>query len=305
MRKYKITIYSQDSTTVLKEYSADGNGLAIEFDANIADMSVPRGNSNLRIYGVELETIKYASQFNDMFIEIYAGMSRGMPLANPEHYGLILSGRIFQCFGNYVGVDSSIDFIIAPDTRKKRIILDCPATVYLNTAVKSAIASQYPDYKVIDNTTKLIKNDKDEKGIYTSLVSFADYVKAQSQRMANDAKYSGILIKISASNVIMYDNYTQSRNSQIAFKHMIGQPTWIDAGTIAFATTMRADINLGDTVTMQKVVSTLTPNAALGENRRNSLTVDGDFMITTVRHIGNFRGVDPYSWATLFEGVRA
>jgi hypothetical protein len=76
----------------------------------------PSNNSTLEIHGVSWEQIKNCNQLIDKQITIEGGMSKiGLPLSvyQSRHQGLLLRGTIQQCYGNWVGTNMSIGFVIA------------------------------------------------------------------------------------------------------------------------------------------------------------------------------------------------
>ena len=96
----------------------------IEFDFLTSVDDIPLGGSSLRIEGISLEDVQYGQQFGAQLINgqykdgydirVYGGMGKGLPLANPAQQGLILSGTIFQSYGNWQGTDMTLDFVISP-----------------------------------------------------------------------------------------------------------------------------------------------------------------------------------------------
>ena len=86
----------------------------------------------------------------------------------------------------------------------------------------------------------------------------------------------------------------------MAFQDLIGQPTWIEAPFIQFKTMMRADLKVGDQVTLPK---TLVTNSAQAQSSliNQQVAFQGKFQIQTIRHVGNFRQATGDAWVTVFD----
>lgn len=80
------------------------------------------------------------------------------------------------------------------------------------------------------------------------------------------------------------------------------QPTWIEAPSIAFKTMMRADLKVGDEVMMPKTLIRNTQQAMSSLINQN-VAQQGNFILTSMRHIGNYKQPDAYAWVTEFNAV--
>jgi hypothetical protein len=76
------------------------------------------GQSTAEIYGVSWEQIGQQSKLIGKAVTIYGGMHPGFPLANiqarPGLPGLLMQGRITQSWGNWLGTQMSVGFVISP-----------------------------------------------------------------------------------------------------------------------------------------------------------------------------------------------
>ena len=72
-------------------------------------------NSFVRLYGVDIEMLKQASNLTGLNIEIYAGFWPGLPLATEEapYAGAIYCGKIWQAFGNWQDEDMTLDLLLS------------------------------------------------------------------------------------------------------------------------------------------------------------------------------------------------
>ncbi len=106
-------------------------------------------------------------------------------------------------------------------------------------------------------------------------------------------------------------NASQPAAVQLAFQDFIGQPTWLDFGTIQFVCPMRADLSVTSIVTMPKGLlgnpanpvgapgAVVTTSASTPQARQGSI-FSGTFFITSVHHMGEFRNPDGQAWVTVF-----
>lgn len=97
---------------------------------------------------------------------------------------------------------------------------------------------------------------------------------------------------------------------QILPAELVGQPTWIGPVSVSFKCPMRADLRCGDTVKLpENIIS--GPGALLAVNTersysslRDQVNFSGNFLITSVRQVGDFLNPDnDNSWVTIYEAV--
>ena len=109
MRYYKIVITDEGGDIKKQWSSLDGTtgnpimgALNIEIDVPMAPLGVPAGDAYVRICGISLLGVGQSANLNGLYLAAYGGMSKGLPLANPEQNGLLVKGQIFQAFGNWL-----------------------------------------------------------------------------------------------------------------------------------------------------------------------------------------------------------
>ncbi|MCA1386021.1 MULTISPECIES: hypothetical protein [unclassified Bradyrhizobium] len=83
----------------------------------------------------------------------------------------------------------------------------------------------------------------------------------------------------------------QSGAKQIASNDLIGQPTWIQAPSIAFKTVMRADLKIGDEIRMPKTLIT-NSQQTMSSLIYQSAAQQGTFLLSSMHHLGNDRQLD-------------
>lgn len=286
--------------------------LNIELDIPIAGYAEPQGNAWLRVWGIPLVQIAQSANLNNMNIAIYAGMQKGLPLAKPQQAGLIIQGQIFQSFGNWRGVDMTLDFVLYPSggtlTAPKNIVLNWKAGTPLSQALNATLQIAFPGFKIVIAVSPNLVLAHDEVSFHGTLSQFAQFLNGITRPIVGGT-YPGVDIAVYGNTITAFDltqpfgNTTLSKPNQIAFEDMIGQPTWIGPQQINLQLVMRHDINVGDYIKLPPGIASpyaLTTVAAAVPNTpaRNKTSFSGVFNVMDVHHFGNFRQADATSWNT-------
>ena len=305
MRYYDIQIKDPSTGKLIRQYTSypngkiDPNSLLVEMDIPVAPFSTPMGNAFVRVWGIGLKEIAQSSDLNGKTIEVYGGMQKGLPLANPAQSGLLMQGEIFQAFGNWQGVDQTLDIIIitgsgAQDS-PKNIVIDWKAGTPLSEAIGTLLKTAFPDSFQFISINKNLVLSSDQVGYYESMDQFAAYIKGLSRSIIG-GDYAGVEIFQKQGSFFVYDGSTQNNPRQLEFYDLVGQPTWINAGQIQAACVMRADLAVGDYVKLP--VTQITTTAQSYSQYRNGSIFQGVYQIAFIRHIGNSRQPDANSWIT-------
>jgi hypothetical protein len=284
--------------------------LDVEFDLPVYNLTDPDANSAwLRVWGLGLQDIGNAANLNDLNVAVYAGMAKGLPLANPAQSGLILKGKIFQAFGNWINTDQTVDlnFIAGGDigspASPQNFPFTWPAGTLLSSAIARTLSTALPGLtQQIAISPKLVLN-YDVTGWYQSAQQFADFVNDASSSLIGGT-YHGVSIATNGHTVRVYDGtVAPAANTvkQIAFQDMIGQPTWIGPGIISVKLVLRADLHVSDTIKLPPSLVTQTSGALLRFQDKSAFS--GNYLIQQVHHYGNFRQPDAASWNTTIQAV--
>lgn len=304
------------------------NALNIELDIPVSTYANPRQGAWLRVWGISIPEISQSVDLNGMDILLYGGMQKGLPLAKPAQSGLLMQGTIFQAFGNWVGVDQTLDFTLLPSTGR----LDQPINLTIkweggqpmSGAIRTALQAAFKSAKFtidvrISDQLKLPGNT--QPGFYPTLNTFATAIFRLSQspqfagiKPKGGGAYAGVQVVVRGNTILVFDGTvdygkaTFENPIQIDFEDLIGQPTWIGPNSMNFKTVMRADIQVGDYIRMPtNIVSPfaiLTPGAAFPNvPARNKSIFQGVFSVLEVHHFGNFRQPDARSWVTAFDAT--
>ena len=307
-RFYAITVGSSSWNSQTNGTDNPG-ALNCEFDFFEYTYGTPMGNSTLTIHGVSLQDLQQAQNFAGQQLSMRAGMSAGFPLAVPAQAGIILQGPVFQCFGNWIGTEMTLDFVVASSLYTMdspgNIVLNWKAGTTLQSALQTCLSIAYPNASIVFKIGQYVLGN-DDVGVYSNLSNLAKHVKSVTKSGASLGV--DIVYQNTGSTILVLDGSVQSTPVQIQFTDFIGQPTWIDIYTMQFATVMRADIGVGTAVKMpqglQDVPGIVTTAAAAYPSQLKYQTAfQGTFQITSVRQVGNFRDPSGASWSTVFQAV--
>jgi hypothetical protein len=328
MRYYLINIYKNG--TLFRTYTSFPNGqtdpgaLNVHIDAFVNVMAAPIQNGAVvQIWGVPIADLSQASNFTNCTIQVFAGFQKGLPLNNPAQAGLILTGNIFQAFGNWTGTDQTLDFVVLGDgivpaqganfnfSWMAGTTLQSAMMTTLNNFLKSNDAG--PNVKLNININPNLILAHDEHGVYSTMPAFAQMIKRLSAA-AIGGNYPGVDICWTPTAINVFDGTTQSTPIQLQFQDLIGQPVWISPASIQFVCPMRADLLPQTYITMPKGLlgnpqnpagapGAVVTTAASQPQARQSSLFNGSFIIALVHHLGNFRGTNGSDWVTVFNAA--
>ncbi len=311
MRYYKIVITSPQGkvTNTFTSYVnnvTDPGALDIELDISVASYheAIPN-KSFVRVYGIPLNLIAQAKNFNGSTIQVFGGMQKGLPLANPAQSGLLVTGSVLQAFGNWIGTSQTLDFIlggpIGSNSSPINITFNWLKGQAIGDAIRAALNPAFKGYTINIAVKSGMTATEDHHAYYASLTQFTQDINEISKvAFGNGGPYSGINIVLQEKNINVYDGTTPKQPKQIAFTDLLGQPTWLAPGLMQIFCVMRADLQLGDYIQLPKTPITTTAQSISQE--RNNSTFQGIFPIGGMRHVGRFRQPDGLSWLTVIDG---
>jgi hypothetical protein len=292
----------------------------VELDIPVIDAATSQGYSGARVWGVSVAEVAQANDLTGKNIAIYGGMQKGLPLANPAQAGLLVSGNIFQCFGNWQGPIQTLDFVISPGpamgsnppgvgslAKPRNLTLNWQGGQPLGDALKAALQAGFPGFTVnVAISNDIVRPAGDTPaGRYSTLEQISQVARSISLAAIKTPGYSGISIVPVGTTIEVFDG-TQNSNSSptvdIAFQDLIGQLTWIESPNISFKTVMRGDLSVGRKLTLPKTVITNTAQANSSLINQKA-TFQGGFRVISMRHVGDFRAPSAEAWVTVFEGA--
>jgi hypothetical protein len=300
----------------------DPGALQVDFDIPVTQLAKPQGAFRVKVWGIGIKMIGQAANLNGMRFQLKAGMSSGLPLANPAQAGVIVEGNVFQAYGNWQGVNQTLDLIVnpgAPGTTEsifdRRLFFFWPAGTSLYDAIDATLQASLPEFKrqIFIDPSIVLSND--EAGWYANPTQWAGYILGLTQPLGSKIlgfDYPGVQVVATGDTIYVFDGTQQgSPLTQLNFEDLIGQPTWISGTKVQFKTVLRADIGVSNSVRFPQVVmapfALLSPAAGAAATSpsvplpaKNKSIFQGDFVIQEVHHFGSFREPDADAWTTAF-----
>ena len=333
MRYYKIILTDPKSGNVITPpgfstsqlggatYTSFVNGKTlsaawdVELDIPVIDAATSQGFALARVWGISNQEIAQANDLTGKNIQVFGGMQTGLPLANPKQSGLLISGMVFQCFGNNILKDRTLDFVISPGpasgsapggigtvAKPRNFTLNWPANTPLSQALKTCLQTAFPGYTVNVNINSSIVRPNAEVHAVPTLEQLAQYCRHTSLDIVKTSGYQGVSIVPNGTTINVSDGSQQQSGSaiQIDFQDLIGQPTWIESPNIQFKTVMRADLAVGTQIKLpQTIISNTQQASSFLVNQK--ATFQGGFSVISLRHVGAFRQPSGEAWVTVIE----
>lgn len=314
MRAYRIVISDPDTGAVFRSYTslrADGTtdpaALTLELDAPVTTFADPMSDTGaaFRLWGVPLQDLQASADFNGKNFQFYGGMAKGLPLANPAQFGLLVQGQIFQGYGNWIGTAQTLDLIVLAGTgttqNPANIVLDWKKGQSLSAAVTNTLSVAFPQYSVSLSQVGDTALPYDVQDVRQTLSQFAGFVKQLSAAIVNGPNggaYTGVDLVLYNGSFVLYDGTSPESPKPISFLDLVGQPTWINPFQVQVTTVMRSDIRVGDYVTLPQGLVTTQPQGLTYFKEKP--TFQGTFQVDRNRHVGNSRSADATAWVTAF-----
>lgn len=272
----------------------------------------PAGNAFLQIWGLGLQDLGAAQNLNGKYIEIRAGMSRGLPLANPAQQGPLIAGKIWQAYGNWEGTKQTIDMQIIPDTGTptdpKNFSFLWKSGTQLADALSNVFSTVYPNVPQNINISPNLVLNHDEAGVYGTLAQFSQMVNRLSKSIDTDPKYQGVQIAFVGQDIKATDGTVTPPAKYIAVQDLIGQPTWFQPNQITLKTVLRGDLDINDIIAIPPTifgVQQAAQSQATITRQQDQLTFSGNFQVQYLHHHSDFRQNDAASWNTTIQAFMA
>ena len=313
MRYYDISIDGGPHWTSLSSNGATNPGaLKVVVDISVSYQDTPVGGAWVQIWGPGIDVISQTQQYWKKNITVKLGMSKGLPLAKPEQQGTASTGIIMQTFGNWVGVDQTLDLVFSatntppaapspnPVPTHQKIVLNWKKDTQLSQALRQCLTQAFPNVN-IQMLIGQISAPQDHVGFYHNLEELSLFLRRITQQITGKPQGVGL---VQNNNIISaIDGSQQSGSKQIAFEDLVGQPTWLKPYTMQFKTVMRADIHVGDVVTLPKTLILNTQAGTSNFIANQTLTFQGDFQIIGIRYVGDSRSAQAEAWVTIYEAI--
>ena len=310
MRYYELSVTPQGSSKPSRVWTShpnnviDRGALQIEYDALVGPYGTPTGASTITLRGIALKDLTQPQQFAGMTLELKAGMKAGLPLVNPSQAGTILKGQVFQAFGNWEGVNQTLDFVVLPGTytldNPGNFVLTWRAGTKLSDALLQTLDVAYPNAPISMNISSDLVQNHDEIGVYDTIDQLAQVVGDITEGVFDNR----VTIGIQAGKIVVFDTTYSPAPVQLVFTDFIGQPTWINVNTIQVKLVARSDLQMGSIVRMPQGLQNLpgfvnTTASSYPSSIKYQTTFQNNFIVQELRQIGNFRAADASQWVTI------
>jgi hypothetical protein len=325
MRYYELDITDSTGKPIT---DADGNAIGplnstgnpagalnIIFDIYIAAPDVATGGTMLAVYGLPMAALSQSVNLYQANVTLYGGFSRGLPLARAEQQGILLQGQVYNPYGNWEGVNQSLNLIINPglltDKNGNAINIEVNGRKgeKLGDVVTRALKNAYPDTKLDIRVSDKLVLPENWPGHYNRPSQLATVIKSASMGLIREEAYTGVSLVMQKGIIRLFDNHTPTGAKAINADELIGQPTWIALNKVSFRTPLRGDLMVGDAVSLpDSIISgsssllSVSTSGAFTPFRRK-INFSGCFLITSMRHVGEYRNASGEAWVTIFEGV--
>lgn len=309
MRYYSLTLTDPNTGKVVKTWESHPNNVFdpqaqnIQFDIPITAMETPIGGQTITVEGVALADLTQAQQYTGLNFSLKGGMKKGLPLANPLQNGLLCYGVILQSFGNWEGTEMTLDFVVYPSEYSHlnagNIVLNWPVNTPLSDALMLTLNNGFPGVNVNMNIAKNLITTNDEVGYYPALEGLAQHILEYTTALKNP-----VHIVFQNNEIMVYDDTHAPAAKQLNFNDLVGQPTWIAVDVMQIKLVQRGDLSIGSRITMpdgtQNAPGFVTSTQlSKPSNMKYKTTFAGEFVITEMRHLGNYRAPDGASWVTI------
>lgn len=327
MRYYDLTIEGRNVEGGKVHFTSHPNGinnppdpgaLDIEFDIQVFQLGTPggAGSDYISIRGVPLNYLSQSVRWGNISLNspgatvtLLGGMGKGLPLAKPKQAGLLLSGEVWQSFGNWIGLNQGLTIIPygcqnLSSIKSGNFSFNLPANESLQTGLSRLFSSILPKVKIKFMLSETITFPQTLTHVCDNLQSFSEWLA--NATFGWGGKIPGIGIYVVGGQIVVWDGLSKSSPKQLDFDDLIGQPTWFAQDQLMVTTVMRSDISIGDIIKMPVndsnnagFVNTSFTSYPSQENYK--LTFQGEFQVVGVRHIGSFRSIDGAQWQTNFQ----
>lgn len=268
------------------------------------------GASFVEIQGVPLSLLNQANNLMGKYVRILGGMTKGY-VVEKDTYGVLLEGIITEPYGNWAGTNQSLSFFLGPT----RVVMNPDITVSwkkgqkLSDAIRLALANQFKNAKIEMDITNDQQCLLDQGAVYHGLINFANAINMMQRTGKNDKP---IVIYESGGTIYVTDNTDDRFGKRIQLKaaDLIGQPVWSDNSNITVELLMRSDIYVNDIINFPKEAhyfglikpadhgSPFNFNRGINANQKNNVIFQGDFLVTSIQHIGNYKSPASNEWIT-------
>ena len=319
-----------------KEWTSHPNGVYdpsahnVIFDFMVVDYAQYAGSMTFTIEGPSITDLLQTGHYGPKRVgdgtlfqywnyQLYLGMAPdGLPFSGPQagqpEPGLVAAGSIQESFGNWVGNDMSLSFLLMnTGLQVSPPVLNWLPGQPLADALQLMLKAAYPGMpQKIRISPALIGPKHGITQVTYTLQSMSHFIKSQTAgaNYGQAQDYPGVSIYIQ-NGVLIATDFTQKPTKppvKLSLESFIGQPVWVGGDVMAFNLVMRADILVGDELELPKNYRqlpgfTTTLAQVTNYDYDYALAFSGKFWVTAVRYIGQSRSDNGAEWMTIVEAV--
>ncbi len=317
MRYYDLTLKDPSSGKTYSWTSGSGadydaGALNIYFDAFVVGIYPSAGASIVGIEGINLKYLEQPLQFQGFDLSLKAGMVGGLPISAAQPIpGTILKGLVYGSYGNWIAERLAIEFVVTatnfePDNPGNFTFV-WPKGTQLSDALQQTLQTAFPGAPIKMNIGNYVWPHT-EVAKWGTTFGLGRFI----YQLTSAINKGGYAVRIYLRNgTIFVTDFSNAKNQnaiQLQYYDLIGQPTWIEAGVLSVPVVLRADIQVGDIVSMPAQDTGQPGFASVLASVDNALynlplTFKGKFIVRAVRQIGQFRGQSGEDWMSVLECV--
>ena len=288
----------------------------IVFDIEESSASSPSANQMIRIWGPTFAQISQASDFNGATLTLSAGMVPGLPLATAQaaNAGIIVTGTVFQAFGNYQGTIQTLDFVINGSSNFTQanpgnFVVHWVKGQTMAQALQQTLNAAFSGVQTTINISPNLVLTSTEDHVCDTLEQLGTYANQVSLNILG-GDYQGVSIVYSKGAITVTDGTVAptggaaAKVTQITVEDLIGQVTWMNSNMIQFSTVLRSDLSVKDRSQVMMppyVAAQAVTTGQSGSNARVQGAFTGTWTISYARHVGNSRDPDAQAWVSVFQ----
>ena len=343
--KIDYTLFTSHPIDAQGNFSYNPGCPEVSFEVLTAWAHMITSPFHLQIMNIPAELLQYAKMYNNLICEISAGFQPGnnyggmLPLevGPSSHAGVIATGYVQNCFGNWLGTNLVMDFLIYPSPMGSPSLevsgndgFASPqnftfswaydANGYYNPLEQELNTWFKEKFNIEVKGTLNPKLAPPPAGIklnYTVFDKFAESIRAYSVQCIDPANsdafrnglgnfqgYRGVsmVYNFASRTIFVWDGTAtgEIEGIQLQYSDFIGQPTWTSsAGTVQSVHPMRNDFVLAAPVTYPKQLPQIQSTQYAATGNFAILNASGETLqIQMVRHVGRYRDTSPEAWAT-------
>jgi hypothetical protein len=173
----------------------------------------------------------------------------------------------------------------------------------LSGAIQETLSKAFPQAGLNLNIAGGMQLGYQDAGMYQTIEQYSKYINQLSHSILGNTNYMGVQMSAYNNVINVWDGTVPLSTSTIEWWDLIGQPTWIEPGVVHIKVVLRGDVHAGSVVQLPPTLMTVTPGAlapGLPDQKKN-LSFAGNFTVTKLYHVGDFRNPDGANWSTMIE----